>query len=264
LEVSSIEGEGSNFWFELPAIAASATPAPILTRKVIRFEGEATRILVVDDDPANREYMLDLLQEVGLRATFAPSAVEGLQRIKKENFDCVISDIRMPGLSGIELCQELRKDPQFASLPMIASSASAYENDRETALAAGFNGFVPKPISEPLLFRLVESLLELKPVYRSETEKAAEFEGTEDAVNRPLTEALPDVQRLDGLLMHTKLGDIVALRSAILKLREKEGALQTFSRRLTILADQYQISAIEKILLAAREVVQSSNDRECL
>ena len=264
LEVSSIEGEGSNFWFELPAIAASATPAPILTCKVIRFEGEATRILVVDDDPANREYMLDLLQEVGLRATFAPSAVEGLQRIKKENFDCVISDIRMPGLSGIELCQELRKDPQFASLPMIASSASAYENDRETALAAGFNGFVPKPISEPLLFRLFESLLELKPVYRSETERAAEFEGTEDAVNRPLTEALPDVQRLDGLLMHTKLGDIIALRSAILKLREKEGALQTFSRRLTILADQYQISAIEKILLAAREVVQSPNDRECL
>jgi hypothetical protein len=77
-------------------------------------------------------------------------------------------------------------------------------------------------------------------------------------VNRPLTEALPDVQRLDGLLMHTKLGDIIALRSAILKLREKDGTLQTFSRRLTILADRYQISAIEKVLVAAREVVQNS------
>jgi len=94
--------------------------------------------------------MLDLLQEVGLKATFAPSAVEGLQLIRKEKFDCVISDIRMPGLSGIEFCREVRKDRRFASLPMIASSASAYENDRETALAAGFNGFVPKPISETL------------------------------------------------------------------------------------------------------------------
>jgi signal transduction histidine kinase/DNA-binding NarL/FixJ family response regulator len=261
LEVSSKEGEGSNFWFELPASTANVTPAPILKRKVIRFEGAATRILVIDDDLANRQYMLDLLQEVGLRARFAPSAVEGLQLIKKERFDCVISDIRMPGLSGIEFCQELRKDRQFASLPMIASSASAYENDRDTALTAGFNGFIPKPISETLLFELFELLLELKPVYSSETEGATEFEGTEDAVNRPLSEALPDIQRLDGLLAHTKVGDIIALRSAILKLGEKNGALQTFSRRLTILAEQYQMSAIEKILVAAREVVQSSNNR---
>jgi CheY-like chemotaxis protein len=262
LEVSSKEGKGSSFWFELPAGAANAVPAPILMRKVMRFEGDATRILVVDDDVANRQYMLDLLQEVSLRATFAPSAVEALQLIRKAKFDCVISDIRMPGLSGIEFCQELRKDPHFASLPMIASSASAYENDRETALAAGFDGFVPKPISETLLFGLFESLLELKPVYSSKTERATDFEGTEDAVNRPLSEALPDIQRLDGLLLHTKLGDIIALRSAILKLREKNGALQTFSRRLTILADQYQMSAIEKILVAAREVVESSSNRE--
>jgi signal transduction histidine kinase/CheY-like chemotaxis protein len=261
LEVSSKEGEGSNFWFELPATAANATPAPLSTRKVMRFEGEATRILVVDDDSANRQYMLDLLQEVGLKATFAPSAVEGLQLIRKAKFDCVISDIRMPGLSGIEFCREVRKDRRFASLPMIASSASAYENDRETALAAGFNGFVPKPISETLLFGLFASLLELKPTYRSKTERTTEFEGTEDAVNRPLSEALPDMERLDELLLNAKLGDIVALRSAILKLAEKNGTLQTFSLRLTILADQYQMSAIEKIIVAAREIAQSSNNR---
>src|SRR5262249_39302897 len=97
LEVSSKEGEGSNFWFELPASAANAVPTPILMGKVMRFEGDATRILVVDDDLANRQYMLDLLQEVGLRATFALSAVEGLHLIRKAKFDCVISDIRMPG-----------------------------------------------------------------------------------------------------------------------------------------------------------------------
>jgi len=114
------------------------------------------------------------------------------------------------------------------------------------------------------LFGLFESLLELKPVYSSETERATEFEGTEDAVNRPLSEPLPDMRRLDGLLLHAKLGDIIALRSAILKLREKNGALQTFSRRLTILADQYQMSGIEKILVAAKEVVQSSTNRERL
>jgi hypothetical protein len=77
-------------------------------------------------------------------------------------------------------------------------------------------------------------------------------------VNRPLSEALPDSKRIDELLAHAKLGDIIALRAAIRKLGEKNPALHTFSRRLSILADQYQMSAIEKILLAAREVVQST------
>jgi CheY-like chemotaxis protein len=161
----------------------------------------------------------------------------------------------MAGLSGIEFCRELRKDPEFALLPMIASSASVYENDRETALAAGFNAFVPKPISEATLFGLFESLLGLKPVYRSDGESSAEFEGIEGAVNRPLSEALPDAQRIDELLAHAKLGDIIALRAAIRKLSEKNLALHTFSRRLSVLAEQYQMSAVENILLTARELV---------
>jgi signal transduction histidine kinase/CheY-like chemotaxis protein/ligand-binding sensor domain-containing protein len=261
LEVSSEEGEGSNFWFELPVGPANAALAPSSIRKVARLEGKSAHILVVDDDSANRQYMLDLLQEVGLSATFAPSAVAALELMRTDEFDCVVSDIRMDGLSGIEFCRELRKDPEFALLPMIASSASVYENDRETALAAGFNAFVPKPISEATLFGLFESLLGLKPVYRSDAESAAEFEGIEDAVNRPLSEALPDTQRIDELLAHAKLGDIIALRTAIRKLSEKNLALHTFSRRLSVLAEQYQMSAVENILLTARELVESTRSR---
>jgi CheY-like chemotaxis protein/nitrogen-specific signal transduction histidine kinase len=261
LEVSSEEGEGSNFWFELPVGPANAALAPSSIRKVARLEGKSAHILVVDDDSANRQYMLDLLQEVGLSATFAPSAVAALELMRTDEFDCVVSDIRMAGLSGIEFCRELRKDPEFALLPMIASSASVYENDRETALAAGFNAFVPKPISEATLFGLFESLLGLKPVYRSDAESAAEFEGIEDAVNRPLSEALPDTQRIDELLAHAKLGDIIALRTAIRKLSEKNLALHTFSRRLSVLAEQYQMSAVENILRTARELVESTRSR---
>src|SRR5262249_55368735 len=152
LEVLSKEGEGSNFWFELPVWPANRALPTCSMRKVARLEGKAAHILVVDDDAANRQYMLDLLHEVGLSATFAPSAVAALELMRTEAFDCVVCDIRMPGLSGIEFCRELKKDQQFSLLPMIASSASVYENDRETALAAGFNAFIPKPISEASLF----------------------------------------------------------------------------------------------------------------
>jgi signal transduction histidine kinase/DNA-binding NarL/FixJ family response regulator len=259
LKVSSQEGAGSNFWFGLPIGPANGAPPAVSMRKVVRLEGEPVRVLVVDDDDANRQYMLDLLHEVGLRATFAPSAAEALELMRSEKFDCVISDIRMADCNGIEFCQELRRDLQFASIPMIASSASVYDNDREAALAAGFNGFVPKPIDESTLFELFESLLGLKPVYKPDTESATEFEGADEAVNRPLSEALPDCKLLDELLSYAKLGDIMALRAATRKMGEKEPALRTFMRRLSILAEHYQMSAIEKILLAAREVVQSSH-----
>ena len=261
LEVTSEEGEGSNFWFDLPVGATNGAPASASTRKVLRLVGKPAHILVVDDDAANRQYMLDLLHEVGLKATFSPSADEALQLMKTEKVDCVVSDIRMAGRNGIEFCQDVRKDPRFASLVMIASSASVYENDRETALAAGFNAFVPKPINEAILFGLFETLLGLKPMYRTDAESVTEFDGTEDAVNRPLSEPLPDSQRLDELLTHAKLGDIIALRAAIRKLGEMNLSLHTFSRRLSILAEQYQMSAIEKILLSARGVVESSEVR---
>jgi CheY-like chemotaxis protein len=67
--------------------------------------------------------------------------------------------IRMAETNGITFCQEVRKDPGLASLVMIASSASVYVDDRETALAVGFNGFVPKPVNEAQLFGLFEELL---------------------------------------------------------------------------------------------------------
>jgi CheY-like chemotaxis protein len=198
--------------------------------------------------------MLDLLQEVGLSPTFASSGAEALHILSTEKFDCVISDIRMPGMSGIEFCRELRNDPRFAASPVIASSASVYENDRETALSAGFDAFIPKPINEAALFALFESLLKLKPVYRSECESAKEFEGADDAINRPIIEALPDNRFLEQLMANARLGDIVALRSAIRKLNGEDSKYRTFSKRLTILAEQYQMAAIEKVLLAAMKI----------
>ena len=151
------------------------------------------------------------------------------------------------------LCHEVRADPELASLVMIASSASVYDDDRETALAAGFDGFVPKPVNESLLFGIFEELLGLKPVYGVRNGAQADFQGTEDAISRPLTEALPNPTQLDRFLPHAKLGDVIALRARIRKLSEENPVLRTFCRRLSILAEQYQMSSVEKILEAAKE-----------
>jgi CheY-like chemotaxis protein/anti-sigma regulatory factor (Ser/Thr protein kinase) len=253
LQVSSTEGQGSTFWFELAAGNLQISPTAALPQRVVGFTGENRSLLVVDDDVSNRQYMLELLREVGLRPKVASSVEEALNLIRSEHFNAVLSDIRMAETNGIAFCHEVRKDPEIASMVMIASSASVYLDDRETALAAGFNGFVPKPVNESALFGLFEELLGLKPIYAGANGAQADFQGTEEATSRPLTEALPNTGQLDQLLPHAKLGDVIALRAAVQKLSEENPALRIFCRRISILAEKYQMSAIEKILEATKE-----------
>jgi hypothetical protein len=111
---------------------------------------------------------------------------------------------------------------------------------------------VPKPVNESILFGLFEELLGLKPVYGTANGAQTDFQGTEEAITRPLSEALPDVTQLNQLLVHAKLGDVIALRSAIQKLSAEDRNLATFCRRISILAEKYQMSAVEKILETAR------------
>jgi signal transduction histidine kinase/CheY-like chemotaxis protein len=253
LRVSSQEGEGSIFWFELPAGELKAAPPTSSPQRIVGFIGEKKKLLVVDDDVSNRLYMLELLREVGLNPKVASSVEDAMTLMRSERFNAVLSDIRMAETNGITFCHEVRKDPELASMVMIASSASVYVGDRETALTAGFNGFVPKPVNESILFGLFEELLGLRPVYGTANGAQADFQGTEEAITRPLSEALPDVTQLNQLLVHAKLGDVIALRSAIQKLSAEDRNLATFCRRISILAEKYQMSAVEKILETARE-----------
>ncbi|HZC58654.1 MAG TPA: ATP-binding protein, partial [Chthoniobacterales bacterium] len=252
LQVSSTEGKGTVFWFELPPGELTISQAPPALRKVVRLTGEKNRVLVVDDDPTGREFMVELLREVGLEAKSASTVEEALKRIRSEHVDAVLSDVRMGETSGITFCQEVRKDPELAALVMVASSASVYVDDREAALAAGFNGFVPKPVNETTLFQLFENLLELKAVYGAVNEAETALQSTEEAVNRPLNEPLPAVEQIDQLLPHAKLGDVIALRAAIRKLKDENPALSVFCRRISILADKYQLSSVEKVLEKAK------------
>src|SRR3981081_95978 len=104
---------------------------------------------------------------------------------------------------------------------MIASSASAFEEDRTDALAAGFNGFVPKPVQESVLFVLLEQFLGLKPIYDYGDSYQANFADADEAGSKPLAEPLPDATSLNELLELTRRGDVMALRSAIKDLPEK-------------------------------------------
>ena len=116
------------------------------------------RILVVDDNPANLQLMTYLLKAFGHIPSEAVSGEEALERLAGESYDMVICDIRLPALDGYEVARRLRADPSFRT-PLVAVTACAMIGDRDRVMAAGFDGYIAKPIVPQMFVRQVEAFL---------------------------------------------------------------------------------------------------------
>lgn len=103
-------------------------------------------ILFADDSPANRELVREFLEAAGYTVIEAGNGQEALEQVRADRPDLLLLDIQMPKHDGFQVLAELRRDPQFASLPVIALTAFAMRGDRERALEAGFDGYLTKPI----------------------------------------------------------------------------------------------------------------------
>ena len=117
------------------------------------------KVLVVDDNPVSRELIREVLASPDLRISEAANGKEALQRILDEMPDLVLLDILMPGLSGYEVLHRIKGDPLLDRTLVLAFTAFAMPEDREKALAAGFDGYVTKPINASDLRKQIESLL---------------------------------------------------------------------------------------------------------
>jgi CheY-like chemotaxis protein len=116
------------------------------------------RALVVDDAPDVTEMIALLLQYAGYEVTTVYSGHQALDAARGDSFDVVVSDIGMPGMNGYELAERLRLFEQYHATPMIAVTGFSMYDDRDRALAAGFNAFLTKPVNPRDLIALVERL----------------------------------------------------------------------------------------------------------
>lgn len=114
------------------------------------------RILVVDDNEKNVRLLADVLEARGYAVLTAKSGGEGLERAWKEAPDLVLMDVQMPGMSGTEAMQRLKADPRSAALPVVAVTALAMSGDEAQLLAAGFDGYVSKPLAFKSMLATVE------------------------------------------------------------------------------------------------------------
>ena len=116
---------------------------------------EDRRILIVEDDVRNVFALTSVLEPRGAKVEIARNGREALEHLSKNpGVDLVLMDIMMPVMDGLEATRELRKQPQFAKLPIIALTAKAMIDDREKCLEAGANDYIAKPLDVDKLLSL--------------------------------------------------------------------------------------------------------------
>jgi two-component system, cell cycle response regulator DivK len=103
-------------------------------------------ILIVEDNPRNLKLVRDVLNHVGYRTLEAETAEDGLALAREQRPGLVLMDIQLPGMDGVEALGRLRADPATAGVRVIALTAFAMKEDRERFLAAGFDGYLEKPL----------------------------------------------------------------------------------------------------------------------
>lgn len=139
-----------------------------------RLKGK--RVLVVEDNSTNQEIARAVLEGAGIIVKIADNGKIALDLIKRSKFDAVLMDIQMPVMDGYETTLNIRKDPAYIDLPIIAMTAHAMKGDEEQCLKAGMTDYVSKPIDQEKLFRVLCGVLKKEGVAKREAEDIAEPE----------------------------------------------------------------------------------------
>jgi CheY-like chemotaxis protein len=117
-------------------------------------------VLVIEDNALNLKLVRDVLGHAGYRVLEAGDAEQGIDIARAEAPDLILMDVQLPGVDGIEALGRLRADAGTAAIPVVALTALAMKADRERCLAAGFDGYLEKPVSVPALPGQVAALIE--------------------------------------------------------------------------------------------------------
>ncbi len=237
LQVKSEPGHGSTFWFEvaLPVTEPIEPERPPAAREIVGYEGSRRRVLVVDDKAYNRMLLADMLAPLGFEVHTAEDGQQAVATAQAWRPDVILMDLVMPVKTGFEAVKEIRQQPAFEGVFIIAVSASVLEADAEKSRVAGCDAFLPKPVNMDKLLDLLETRLKLTWVYAEPKEPAAGA--------APLLPPPPET--LTALYELARQGEILEIQQQALRLEEMDAAYIPFARKLQALAKGFEIEQIK-------------------
>lgn len=261
IKVGSTLGQGSVFWLDLDLPESEQIETvkfdPV---QIISLKDKKYKILVVDDLWENRAVLVDFLAPLGFEISQATDGQDCLNQALQTQPDLILLDMLMPVMDGFEAARRLRQLPTLKDVVIIATSASAFDYDQEKSLAAGCNGFIPKPVQIEHLLEQLRCYLGLEWIYASGLDpntSSSESHLSSTRHNRMSTSESPSLiipqlnsestnviapptEAIRVLYELAMIGDIKGIQEQAKKIEQLDQQFSPFAQQLEQLAKGFQ------------------------
>ncbi|HMZ57474.1 MAG TPA: response regulator, partial [Leptospiraceae bacterium] len=248
---SSQVNSGSSFWFEAEFPVVRKTKGEIHDkkyRKLSGYSGERKTILIVDDNTANRNLLVDFFQPLGFFINEARNGEEGLNSFLQEKPDFILMDMIMPGMDGKECTGKIRECEQISRLektPIIALSANISDVSREEAIQCGCNDFIKKPIDFRQIAVMLEKYLNLE--WTEDSDNEISWMNIQEIEIEKLVRELPALHR-ENLCKSAEIGDTKEIINELEIIDELDSRFLPLVSRLKSLAMDFNNDIILEML----------------
>jgi len=165
IRVESKPARGSTFFFEVPLARSTQQEVPATVEDDIKLNQTEITVLVVEDNEINQAILMDMLENLHIKAILAEDGLQALEQLKSmaaQEIDVILMDCQMPVLDGYDTTKRIRSGmagEQWQPVPIIALTANALDGDREKCLQAGMNDYLSKPVKKDNLLKAINKVV---------------------------------------------------------------------------------------------------------
>ncbi|NET57075.1 MAG: PAS domain S-box protein [Symploca sp. SIO2E6] len=256
LQVESSLGQGSIFWIDvdLPEVSQGQEIRTVPRSNIIGFRGDKRKLLIADDKWENRSVLVNMLLPLGFEIAEVKDGRDCLNQAVEFKPDLILLDMIMPVIDGLETTRQLRQIKTLKDMVIIATSASVFESNQQEYLAAGCDGFIPKPVQAEKLFELLQYHLGIEWIYENSqavsNQEIIEVTGItrenlqgQTAQSRQVKEStlvVPPSTEIANLYELAMMGDIGGIIEQAKRLEQLDEQFVPFAHKLLQLAKGFQ------------------------